>query len=308
MKKPNIFGFKNRLLCYYLSRVFRISYFVNSSLRKDFNDKLRKAIGMLNLNGLGEANLIIIGGRRIDRKNIKRLNKSNFKITYWYTDSSNRFKGVEAQSALYDKILYHDGGDFENSLHLKKQWMPYGFNDNLYAPSSAEKKDIDILFTGYLKQPEYKTRLEYLHTLMNSCLPEKYKVVAVVTTYNKTLIKQLEQAKVKHVGRIQEIEYASYIKRAKVVINIIQDDGERPINPLFFAIPFAKSIQITNKLTHLNGWLSKGVHYIEAEKDDLVQTLLNLLENNNSGLNIGEAHTVASSNSLSAVLMNLLKE
>ncbi len=296
-----LLGFDYNKYFYYLSRLFNLYAIVEFSLRINFNTKLSAAISQLQNDNSVNAKLIIIGGLKINANNVVLLKSRKFNTIYWFTDSVNRFEHVECQNQLFDKVLYHDGGDFDRSAHKRKKWVPYGFNHYNYEVLEEQLKDIDILFTGNLKQPEYKTRLSYLTLLLKSGLAKQYKIVAAVTTQDKHLIKQITRAGITYLGRIPEDLYAAYIKRSKVVVNIMQDDGEKPINPLFFAIPFAKTTQITNKTNYLSQWLTPKKHFYEVEKKDFTNSLRTLLKAN-SKLNLQEASLISEKKSLANIL------
>lgn len=262
---------------YYLSKLLKWKWLIKFSLQLGFNKALKRSFNIDKTKNEGV--LLVIAGIKLNRKNVNVLKTSNLFKILWYTDSSLRGGGIKKQEGLFDEVWYHDGGDFENSNHISKKWIPYGFNSSIYYCGENQVKDIDVLFTGYLKLPQYQTRLEYLELLMNSDLMHKYKIVAAVTTQDPSLIKRIENSGITYTGRLAEDDYASYIKRAKVVVNILQDDGVKPINPLFFAIPYAGGIQIINKRSYLNDWLQSGVHFYETEPPNLITLIYDILNN-----------------------------
>ena len=69
----------------------------------DYNIKLGAAIQKLQ--NYDAAKLIITGGMKINKKNCQLLQARNFTTVYWYTDSSDRFKGVEEQQQLFDQMI-----------------------------------------------------------------------------------------------------------------------------------------------------------------------------------------------------------
>ncbi|QSE96808.1 CgeB family protein [Fulvivirga lutea] len=268
--------FNYLIWAYYISKISKWQWPVNYSLQIGFNHAIDKAIKDKKVTEGGV--LLVIAGMKLSKKNEMLLKATNTLKILWYTDSVSRAMGIQHQEAVFEEVWYHDGGDFENSNHSGKKWVPYGFDSTIYFQNQSVNKDIDILFTGYLKQPQYKTRLEYLELLMNSDLVKNNNVVAAVTTQDLNLREKIKNSGIKYTGRLPENEYAAYIKRAKIVINILQNDGIMPINPLFFAIPNAGSIQIIDKRPYLNLWLVSKKHFLETTPANFIELIQMILE------------------------------
>lgn len=268
-----VFTYDYKTPIYYLSRFTGWRAPVRQSLRKNFNAQFRKAVSA----GVANELLLVVAGMKLERKSWKALRRFKGETLLWYTDTVKRSPGAEKDAKLYDQVFYHDGADYDQSTHPGKKWVPYGF-DSHYYKYQGEEKDVDILFTGYLKQPEYKTRLRYLRLLMQSDLPSRYKVVAAVACPDEKLEEEIRACGIEYLGRQGEKEYASWIKRSRIVVNIFQDDGGKPINPLFFAIPATGALQITGPRDYLIEWIEKGTETKMVCMQDFISILKQHLE------------------------------
>jgi hypothetical protein len=66
------------------------------------------------------------------------------------------------------------------------------------------------------------------------------------------------------------VELAKVIARSRICVNIHQDDGQRPINPLFFAIPACGACMVTDDREYLGRWMKPEVEFLPASEGDFV--------------------------------------
>jgi spore maturation protein CgeB len=159
----------------------------------------------------------------------------------------------------------------------RSMWLPLGYDDALYHPTDASR-DIDILFIGQIGKL-YSRRQAYLQRLSRSPLTRNWRVAFIGTTGTRLFDRgvRLGSGLEWVAKRLPEAEFARYIARSRICVNILQDDGIEPVNPTFFAIPATGACQVTERRAHLSSWLKPGVEYVDFERDHFLETLEALL-------------------------------
>jgi hypothetical protein len=249
---------------------------------KSFNKK----IAILQKNIIEEQKpdfILVIKGNKLSQDSEKILMSIKIPIALWTIDSVERIENQAYIIKYAQQVFFQDGAD--TKMFPGSNWLPFGYDDKIFYPKYAERK-YDILFIGYLKLPFYKTRLWYLKTLIDSSLSDNYKIGVVGTTGNiesdKMLHKKLSEKNIEFLGKKPLEEYAELIQNSRVCINIHQDDGTQPINPMFFAIGACKTCQIAEDYTHLNKWLIMDVDYCSVNKQNFIIKLESLLKDTNN--------------------------
>jgi hypothetical protein len=171
-----------------------------------------------------------------------------------------------------------DGTDVE-VVGKKAEWLPLGYDPEIYRPGKGNSRDIDVLFVGLLNSL-YSARRRYLKTLEGSYLTRRYRCVLVGTTGTRVgdRIIRVPRGVDWLAKRLPERELGALVARSKICVNIHQDDGGMPVNPMFFAIPGAGACQVAEKRPYLSRWLTPFEHYIPADEDGLEDALVDLLE------------------------------
>lgn len=212
-------------------------------------------------------------GQEINNSLIKKLKDLKVPIIYWSTDSLCRVSNFNCH-LIADINFLQDGGDCKKK---NDTWLPLGIDvENFYQENN---KKYDVTFIGRSKGSKYKIRKNYLHYLVNSKLP-KYYNVKVISNFNPIIKKKLQyfNRNVSFLGSQPYNIFAKYIRESKIVINIHQDDGIMPINPLFFSIPFSKTIQIVDNRNYYQEWLSDNF-FIQSKPQELIQKIKYCLDN-----------------------------
>ena len=251
-----------------LTRIFNLS---SHLLKLNFNRQLEK---LLVRNEKRRYDLIlIVKGNQISKGNSKKLKlASGVKKVLWTTDSVVRYPAQLSVQEYMDKIFLQDGKDCDSIDG--GSWLPLGFDPNLFEGSS---KDIDLLLFGNCSLPFYKTRVDYI--LEASHIAKSGNQVTFVGSgLDKATISQLENNGVKVLQKAKYSDFCDLVARSKICLNIHQDDGNMAINPLFFAIPYAKSIQITDQREYYEKWLTPNKDYFPIQLKDLNRILKYLIK------------------------------
>ncbi|MFC2171126.1 glycosyltransferase [Acidobacteriota bacterium] len=224
--------------------------------------------------------ILIVKPHMIDQANLNVMPSLDIPVITWSTDSFSRFPG---QQSLVDisKITYvQDGRDrVAKTVH----WLPLGFDERIYCPTE-QSKNVDILFVGNIYRRDYGKRLYYFNLLRKSSICRKYSA-AFIGSSPSTIRNYLSylSGNVKWISKCLPLrDYARMIARSRICINIHQDDGLQPINPLFFAISACKSCQVAEARNYLYEWMCPGRDFIAVDETSFLATLQDLLESENT--------------------------
>ena len=241
-------------------------------LRYRFNRKIQELIAEGKRCNL----LLFIKPKRISKSNIIKLQnlKGNLKIVIWTTDTVRRFPEQLCLKNIADKIFVQDGLDLKN-IH-SAVWLPLGYDANLFKPEDTEK-NIDILMVGNCKEPQYRTRARYF-VEASRLSTYGFRVVYIGSNLKAQKLEILHKNGVETHSRKNLIELAQYIRNSKICINIHQDDGDKVLNPMFFAIPACNTIQVTEKREYFSQWLNPMIDYFPFSLHFLEQGIKELLK------------------------------
>ncbi len=253
-----------------LSRSFRMR-----QTERIFNSLLLQELQPL-LRNFRPTLFFFMKGYKLSNENNAILSQTGVPIVLWTIDSLSRFPGQGSIGEIASLKCIMDGGELHDDRSI---WLPLGYNGDMYGPENRIK-DIDVLFIGYLKRPFYAKRRAFLKELSDSALPDKYKCSFIGTTGNRVedwLLRR--RLRLDFIGALLPKQYAAFVKRAKVCINIHQDDGIRPVNPMFFNITGAGICQVVDNREYFSEWLDPWEHYVPLRKEELGDGVAALLSN-----------------------------
>ena len=202
-----------------------------------------------------------------------RLTVLGVPLVVWATDSLERYPGQTALLEVANHGFVMDGGDVQGG---NVSWLPLGFEDRIFSPALDDSsRPFDVLFVGNIFQARYLLRGRYFDLLRRSAMPSKYRV-AFVGSLPSPWLNRLKWFP----GRIEWLgphlplpALARAVASSRICVNIHQDDGSRPVNPMFFAIPACGSCQVTDDRAYLGNWLREGTDYFPARADDFLAVL-----------------------------------
>lgn len=260
---------KNKLFWYFI-KVFKLFKIVDHI---KFNQAVKEYIEKRS----NSDKLLIIKGSTLSKKNIESLKKLKGNIYYWSTDSFIRYKFQKVISELSFKSFIHDGQDCEESDNLI--WRPYGYDQNLFYPDISLEKDIDILFVGNIYGKRYKTRFEYLKLLLESDIPSEFKCHVVGKPGKRNFFERLKMQypNITFHGKMSMNELSFLLRKSKICINILQDDGKYPINPMFFAIQASGANMVTENRDYLSDFYDLNSNIVLVKSDTFIVEMKNLL-------------------------------
>jgi hypothetical protein len=236
--------------------------------------------------------LLVVKPYRPDDDVGNALTRQSLPIVTWATDSLQRFDGQNLLFRRSQVAYFADGGDISEG---QGRWLPLGFDDETFRPAD-DPKYWDVLFVGNMAVPVYHKRYAFFRLLDNSGLHRNYRMGFIGATpcrfYNRFRW---------YPGRIRWVspqlpmkELARAIASSRVVVNIHQDDGRMPINPMFFAIPGCRVCQVAEDREYLGQWLRPGTEYIAVNSTNFVGVLTELLRDNGEVERISAAGFAAS--------------
>jgi hypothetical protein len=219
--------------------------------------------------------LLVIRPEEISDQTRELLSKIRRPLGAWVIDSLDRYPHQKSLSEFTMADFLIDGGDVLESKHV---WLPLGVDED-FLSKKAPVKDLDVLFIGNLEAPYYICRYERLMELIGSGLHKKYKCAAVVRAGNRIKECMLSlKTPFPITGQLCLRDYIKEISRARICINILQDDGKQLINPAFFLAPASRTCALVGKREYLSRWLMPDRHFVWFEEGRMTDNLKELLE------------------------------
>lgn len=246
-------------------------------LRREFNELLEYKVLPV-ARDLKPDLILMIAPRMIEKSLLSELDRLNIPIIVWVIDSGTRYPGQMSLNEIAYRTYVMDGGDTNNENIL---WQPLGYDHRYFSPGEAPSQ-YDILFAGNIGRWFYDTRNQYLKLLRDSGLGSRFRVAFVGSSSHvwQNRFRWLP-GDIKWIApKLSLKDYASVIASSKITINIHQDDGFKPINPLFFAIPGCKTLEVAEEREYFSEWLEPGKEFIEVNRGNCIEVLEHLL---NSG-------------------------
>lgn len=231
--------------------------------------------------------LLVMKGHHIDHDNYQAIRNSGVPVFLWFYDSQERFTHQGDLVPLAKKVYVIDHQDIEDDRY---SWLPLGYDEEVYRPDDADPT-LDILFIGKLEPRYYPTRRRYLLELVNSDLPQRYRVGSIGTTGSRLRDRTLGIKPPFQwlAPRLQPDQYATRIARSKIVINIHQDDGEMPVNPMLFGVSGCRVCQVVERREYLSKWMTPGKDFIPVTPETYLSTLEKLLQDDKLRINVAKA-------------------
>ncbi len=219
--------------------------------------------------------LLVLKGAAPEPDNVASIKDLNVPVVHWATDSVSRFPGQQKFAAYASLNLVLDQGDVRDERSV---WLPLGYDDRVFVPRARDSSAIDLLLAGQLG-PTYQERLRCVRMIAESELPNRYRVcLSALTPHRLSHFLLTRNKRVMWLsGRLEIHNLASLIANTRVCVNVHQDDGISPVNPMFFAIAGAGSCQVAQGYPHLSKWLSPNQEFIPFERDNLLTVLRTLL-------------------------------
>ena len=236
--------------------------------------------------------LLFVKPNWLDSDIISALSRFSAPIVTWATESLDRFAGQISPLHRSKATYLMDGGDVSEE---RGHWLPLGFDDETFHPADAPKL-WDVLFVGNMVRTLYSKRYAFFKLLDNSGLHRNYRMGFIGETpfgfYNRF---RWYPGRIRWVSpRLPMKEFARAIASSRVVVNIHQNDGRMPVNPMFFGIPGCRVCQVAEDCEYLGRWLKPGHEYVAVNSANFVGVLTELLRNNSEIERISAAGFAAS--------------
>ncbi len=228
--------------------------------------------------------LLVLKGDYFDDDVRDFLTRAEIPLVLWTFDSLFKAPAQRLLAEMAVHTFYVDGGDVPAGGY-RSSWLPLGYDGDIYHPYPDIEKTIDVLLIGFIGI-RYKRRRQIIDLLDESVLAQKWRCAFIGSTGTLmgNLSLQLHYGSAAH-GRVTWLSrrippesLALAIAKSKICINIHQDDGIMPVNPMFFAIPATGTCQLAEQKPHLRQWLVPGRHYAEFTDGNFLEVLSGLLD------------------------------
>lgn len=250
-----------------------------SLLALSFNTVLRERVIPLLRSG-SVTMILILRGEKLDSDIQDELQSSRVPLFSWAYDSLDRFPGQKDCADIAQHAFFIDLAD-ANTFGNRGSWLPLGYDNEIYRPHCRfEEKDIDILLSGALSE-QYSARRNCIREISRSPLVDRYKIAFVGSTGTRFADFLFRRSmNISWLAQYTKPEiFALFVSRAKIYVNIHQDDGIAPVNPMFFAIPGSGTCQVAEAKPYLTTWLDSEREYVPFNDGFLVAELERLLAN-----------------------------
>lgn len=254
----------------------------DDTFKIEFNTLLRQHV-LPSIKSLNPRALLVMKGSYLDCDISEALQDLQIPLISWTFDSLARCPEQIDITKVSKHVFYMDGVDGA-MLQTPATWLPLGFDETLYHPkSSGSGKDIDILFVGTVSAI-YSRRKRFLMDICASELGKTCRCAFIGSTGslagNMMLNLRFMRGSMEWIARrVDARNLGNYIANSRLCINIHQDDGGMPVNPLFFAIPGSGTCQMAENTSYLHQWLIPGREYVPFEDDTFLETLVHCFSN-----------------------------
>jgi glycosyltransferase involved in cell wall biosynthesis len=258
-----------------ISKLFKNLFSINDFIAHKLNQKIIE--NFKSIKRFRPTRILILRGFKFKSSTLELLKSLDAPFYLWTYDSVNRYNDQIIQKEIYEKIFVIDEND--TKINNKVRWCPIGFVDKYFYPES--NKLFDVVFIGRIDKKKYKSRYEFLKRIDSLEIAKSRKFVFIGTTgsFLKDISLKFKLKNIKFLGKQNYSNYTSIIRKSRICINIHQDDGVKPVNPMFLGIAGAKVCQITDKRDYLDNWFKPDKEYVPCNLMDIEDKLCLLLNN-----------------------------
>lgn len=254
-----------------LFKKFSINQYITNKLEQ-------RIVGSLNeIETFAPTRILLLRGYNFNQSTYRLLADIKVPIYLWAFDSIVRFPEQIRALNIYKKVFAIDGGEIESYNTVR--WMPIGYNKEFFYPET--EKQYDVIFIGRVDARFYSKRYDYLLAMDKFPFARSFRFAYMGTTGSKfgDYILRRRLKNTLFLGKRKFEDYAAVIRQSKICVNIHQDDGSMPINPMFFSIPAAGVCQVTDDREYFDNWFLPDVEFLPCKLENLEAKLFSLLSN-----------------------------
>ncbi len=201
------------------------------------------------------------------------------KTVVWFFDSLNKLPSCKEHIDHTDFLFCYD---MEDVVNFEKQgknafFLPQACDTTIYKPLPKIKKDIDIFFAGniYLSPK----RKQIIDEVIKAFPDKKILVYGEIVLFVKNPLKWifLRKRKIFKNRNIEGTEVNKFYNRAKVVLNIHNEQQKNGANPKVFEICGAGAYQICDSNPYIESLFANGevgLYNNEEEMTKCIQAAL----------------------------------
>jgi spore maturation protein CgeB len=217
-------------------------------------------------------------------------------IIVWAYDSTRRYPSIAEICRYADHTFIFEP---EDAAHLmgtgcrSVSYLPVGFDDSAYHPATSEsKQDIDIFFCG--KTTPGSRRYNYLARLCREARTRGWNVLLALPAWSRIfgLLDWMRYHSDGMTAYIRNVELrpdelCSFYHRAKICLNIHDEQSVRGYNPRTLDILAAGSLQLVDaKGQILQDFVPREVLATFDTEDDMIKRIQHYLDHSEERLDI----------------------
>lgn len=241
--------------------------------------------------------LLVVMPYRPTKQVYASIKAAGVPVVIWATDSLERYPQQADLAELAKRFYAMDGGE---AVRHGASWLPLGYDDSVFLVGKAADFEWDVLFVGNISGGRYRQRRSYLELLRDSDLARSHRVGFIGSSGSR-----LENRLGWMPGHIDWIstgltleELAVQVRSSRICVNIHQDDGTMPVNPMLFAVAGSGACQLLDDRSYWERWMVPGRDVATVTREDFLDTLAGLLSDDttrqtlvDSALRAARGHT-----------------
>lgn len=205
---------------------------------------------------------------------------SKARVALWCFDSVKHVPAIGNHIDHVDRFYCYDKGDIEYYASLGKQalFLPQAADTAVYRPLPGADKDIDILFVGDVYHSP--RRQKYIAGVIDAFPDKKIKIVGIYKPWYKNPLKALlrERRDIYTNRNVRPAEVNALYNRARVVLNIHNEQQTDGANPKVFEISASGAYQVCDANPYLQGLFPGGEIGLYDNMDRMIGLVKEALE------------------------------
>lgn len=226
--------------------------------------------------------VFVMNGEMVEASTLELFGKTS-KTAIWFFDTLKRLPGSESLAAACNAVFCYDREDAENlkGRGIPAEFLPQACDTSVYRPLALQK-DIDILFIGNLYgSPKRKNTML---SIIEGFPKARTIVYGLYDPWYKGLCKWLKRPykQIFKNRNLPPLEVNRMYNRAKVVLNIHQEQQTDGANPRFFEICGSGAYQICDANPYLKATLPEGSVGLYSTSEELFSLIDSALKEDKS--------------------------
>lgn len=228
--------------------------------------------------------LFVINGDNLLPEALCRFS-THSKLVLWLFDSIVRLPSTLPILSFFDAVFCYEQEDIPllaSQYGINARFLPQAVDAEMYFPKSGVSKDLDIVFAGDIYRS--KRRQQILHTVVEHFPNLKIHIWGIYKPWYKGLFQCLFRER-RDVYKNRNISYKQLndeYNRARIVINIHNEQQHNGANPKVYEICASGAYQICDSNPYIHSLFHKGEVGLYTNEEELLKQIEIALEQDNS--------------------------